>query len=593
MANLKTGLPLLIFSVFILISAELASQTGVISEKDIFKHISVLASDSVEGRFPGSSGDEKSVKYISEIMSSPGKNHQYVQNFEIITGVSAGKNNSLSINDTQVVFNKDFAPLSFSASGQLNAEVIFAGYGFDYNKGEISWNDYANINVKNKWVLLLRDEPLPATDGYDFKNILQDRDKVITAIDKGAAGVLLVSPTAFDKNDNLIEIKNPDGSVKVPVIHITRNIADKILSPSGHNIPELENKIITEKQPFSFNTGSFVNANTDIEIIKARTSNIYTIIEGNDPVLKNEYIVIGAHYDHLGFGGEGSNSRRPDTTAIHYGADDNASGVAAMLELADVLSYGNYKNSRSYILVAFGAEERGLLGSKYFIENPPVPLQNIKEMINLDMIGRLKPDNSLQIGGVGSSAEADSLLNLINKNFDFMLVLSPEGYGPSDHASFYAKDIPVFFVSTGAHTDYHTPEDKAEKINYKGMQLITGFIFSLVKELDNMPQPLTYKEAGPKAASGARHGGARKVSFGIMPDFAASDINGLRAEIVTPGKPAYAAGMKNGDIITAINGNPVGDIQEYMFRLGQLNPGDQVTVDVNRDGEKVVLIIQL
>ena len=222
-----------------------------------------------------------------------------------------------------------------------------------------------------------------ATDGYDFKNILQDRDKVITAIDKGAAGVLLVSPTAFDKNDNLIEIKNPDGSVKVPVIHITRNIADKILSPSGHNIPELENKIITEKQPFSFNTGSFVNANTDIEIIKARTSNIYTIIEGNDPVLKNEYIVIGAHYDHLGFGGEGSNSRRPDTTAIHYGADDNASGVAAMLELADVLSYGNYKNSRSYILVAFGAEERGLLGSKYFIENPPVPLQNIKEMINL------------------------------------------------------------------------------------------------------------------------------------------------------------------------------------------------------------------
>lgn len=593
MRSSKIGCFLFIPLLFLTFFVKLSAQNGVISEKDIFTHISVLASDSLAGRSPGSVGDEKSVKYISNALNLSEKSIPYIESFDIITGVSAGKNNVLAISEEQSVFEKDFVPLSFSANEQLNAEVVFAGYGFDYAKKETVWNDYAGIDVKNKWVLLLRDEPFFGNTDYDFKNLLSDRNKTMMAIDKGAAGVLLVSGTAFDKDDNLADIKNPNGTVKIPVFQITRATADKILAKSEFSISKLEAEIISAKKPMSFNTGVFVSAKSDVEIIKLSTSNIYTIIEGNDPVLKNEYIVIGAHYDHLGWGGDGSGSRRPDTVAIHYGADDNASGVSAVLEMADILSSGKLNNSRSYILVAFGAEERGLLGSKYFVENPPVPLQNIKAMINLDMIGRLREDNSLQISGVGSSVEADSLLNLINKEYNFKLVFSQEGYGPSDHASFYAKDIPVIYFSTGAHADYHTPEDKAEKINTVGIQTITEFIFALTRNLDKMPNSLTYKEAGPKTSSEAKHGGTRKISLGIMPDFAATDIGGLRAEIVTPGKPAYAAGMKNGDIITAINGNTVGDIQEYMFRLGQLNPGEQITVDVIRGDEKVVLVIQL
>ncbi len=593
MKSFKFGCFFFISLLFLTFSVKISAQNGVISEKDIFTHISVLASDSLDGRFPGSVGDGKSVKYISNALVLTEKTIPQIQNFEIITGVSAGTNNLLSVNGEQSVFKNDFIPLSFSASEQLNAEVVFAGYGFDYDKNEIIWNDYSNIDVKNKWVLLLRDEPFSENADYDFKNLLSDRNKTMLAIDKGAAGVLLVSGAVFEKDDNLAEIKNPNGTVKIPVFQITRATADKILAKSGFSISKLEAEIISAKKPKSFNTGITVNAKSDVELIRVNTSNIYTIIEGNDPILKNEYIVIGAHYDHLGLGGDGSGSRRPDTVAIHYGADDNASGVSSVLEMADILSSGKLNNSRSYILVAFGAEERGLLGSKYFVENPPVPLQNIKAMINLDMIGRLREDNSLQIGGVGSSIEADSLVNLINKDFNFKLVLSQEGYGPSDHASFYSKDIPVIYFSTGAHADYHTPEDKAEKINAAGIQTITEFIFALTRNLDKMPNALTYKEAGPKTSTGAKHGGSRKVSLGIMPDFGSTDIGGLRAEIVTPGKPAYASGMKNGDIITAINGNSVGDIQEYMFRLGQLNLGEQITVDVIRGEEKIVLLIQL
>ena len=316
------------------------------------------------------------------------------------------------------------------------------------------------------------------------------------------------------------------------------------------------------------------------------------ILPGDDPKLKNEYIILGAHFDHLGMGGPGSGSRALDTIGIHHGADDNASGVAMMLELAKKFSNTKDSHKRSIICLAFTGEEEGLLGSKHFTDEPGIDLSKVNVMINLDMVGRLNETNSLQISGVGT---AEGLKNLIYSKSDtsiIKLTLSEEGYGPSDHSSFYGKNIPVLFYFTGAHLDYHTPADTYDKINYKGMVKVSDLVFPVAKELASSNSRLKFKEAGPKAET-TRAAYRKGVTLGIMPDFAGVVKNGLRADFITPGKPAALGGMKKGDIIIAIDGKPVNNIQDYMFRMGQLKHGQTISIEVLRSDKKVVLVIQL
>jgi aminopeptidase YwaD len=316
------------------------------------------------------------------------------------------------------------------------------------------------------------------------------------------------------------------------------------------------------------------------------------MLPGEDPQLKSEYLILGAHFDHLGMGGPGSGSRALDTIGIHHGADDNASGVAMMLELAEKFAKTKGSHKRSIICISFSGEEEGLLGSKHFTDDPGIDLSKVNAMINMDMVGRLNDANNLQIGGIGTAA---GLKDLILENSDTSIIklsLSEEGYGPSDHSSFYGKNIPVLFYFTGAHMDYHTPTDTWEKINYKGMVEISALIFKVAEELALENSRLQFKEAGPKAEVN-RYPGRRGVTLGIMPDFAGVIKNGLRADFVTPGKPAALGGMKKGDIITAINGKTVNNIQDYMFRMGQLKHGQTISVEVLRDDNKVVLLIQL
>jgi hypothetical protein len=306
--------------------------------------------------------------------------------------------------------------------------------------------------------------------------------------------------------------------------------------------------------------------------------------------LKEQYIVIGAHYDHLGLGGRGSSSRMPDTIAIHNGADDNASGVSAMLELAGRLKANQQLLKRSVILVAFGAEEMGLLGSKYFVNHPPVDLSKIIAMINLDMVGRLDTARGIQIGGVGTSIEADSLIKLANAPVNFKLAVSREGSGPSDHSSFYGKNIPVFFITTGAHTYYHTPFDDVERINIRGLKSVSDFAYKLVMSVAEIPK-LTFREAGPKENATPSH--RFKVTLGFMPDFSSTDVEGVRVDFVTKGKAAERGGIKNGDIIKAIDGLAVKNIYDYMYRLSKLSKNQIISVELLRNGKKEVLIIQL
>jgi Zn-dependent M28 family amino/carboxypeptidase len=344
--------------------------------------------------------------------------------------------------------------------------------------------------------------------------------------------------------------------------------------------------------PSSFNTGITLAASTDIIQTKKQTQNVVAFLRGSDDILKNEYIIVGAHYDHLGMGGPGSGSRAVDTLAVHNGADDNASGVAGVLEIAEKMALGDQTNSRSIIFIAFGAEEMGLLGSKYFVNHSPVEIQNISAMFNFDMIGRFKPEEkALMIGGTGTSLSTEDILDSFADDLEFSLAYASEGFGASDHASFYAKDIPVFFITSGAHEDYHTPFDDADLLNYSGADQIAEFAYDLIFEVANRDEALVFQEAGPKQRTGGGRG--FKVVLGIMPDFASQENDGLGVDAVRKDGPAFRGGMLKGDKITALNGKPVSNIYDYMTRLKELESGQTITVDVIRNGEKMVLIVQL
>jgi aminopeptidase YwaD len=321
------------------------------------------------------------------------------------------------------------------------------------------------------------------------------------------------------------------------------------------------------------------------------TANVAMVLEGTDPVLKSEYVIVGAHFDHLGMGGPGSSSRNRDTVAIHPGADDNASGVTLLIEMAKRLASRKKGFPRSIVFVAFSGEELGLLGSRYFDAHLPVNNSNVNIMINMDMVGRMKEGNFLQAGGVGTATGLrDSVAALADTNL-LHITFTDEGSGPSDHFSFYADSIPVLFFTTGTHTDYHLPSDTWDKLNYDGMVLTADLMYKIISRSATNPVRYTFQLSGPQVQQpmGKRGG----VTLGIMPDVAGVVKNGLRADLVTPGKPAALGGMKKGDVIISIENKPVNDIYEYMKRLNELKAGQRVTVEVLRNGKKEILIIQL
>ncbi|MDA3906471.1 MAG: M20/M25/M40 family metallo-hydrolase [Bacteroidales bacterium] len=562
-----------------------------ITTKEINDHIKYLASESLKGRYPGTEESNTAAKYLKynfvegglELIGDKG-----FQKFEVVTAITAGEDNYLKFGENIGTLNVDFAPFAYTKNTSLETEVVFVGYGFVIETDSLQWDDYANIDVEGKWALILMGDPETDDMNSPFAKYAGERDKLITAKDNGALGVLFVNGPVFDKSDKLIGL-NFDKTLSnagIAVINIKRAFADLILQDV--TIEELEKEINDEHNSVSFLSGKTLEATTDVNQLKVETKNIVAFLEGNE--LKDEFIVLGAHWDHLGLGGPNSGSRVPDTTAVHYGADDNASGVAGIIEIAEKLSQQK-DLKRSVLIIAFGAEEMGLLGSSYFTNNPLFELNQLKAMVNLDMIGRLKDDNSIMISGTGTSAKGEALLSSLNADSIFAISMQPEGFGASDHASFYAKDIPVFFLSSGAHDDYHTPFDSPERINLEGAKSISDYTYELMLNLISREENLTFQEAGPKKrASGSRR---FKVTFGIMPNFTSTENNGLGVDGVSKGGPAEAAGMKKGDRIVAINGLPVTNIYEYMSRLSKLEAGTMVTVDVIRNEEKVVLLLNL
>ncbi|MCX6253070.1 MAG: M20/M25/M40 family metallo-hydrolase [Bacteroidia bacterium] len=581
----------------VLVILFLSSCTGnrEVTTKELQNEIKYLSSDSLKGRLTGSPGDSLAAEFIRNKLTSYGLNPlsgDGFQRFRVTKRVVPGKANSLSINGINYSLDKDFMPLAFSSNSGLESEVIFAGYGFNINGDSVKWNDYTGLDVKGKWVMVLRADPESENTKSPYIPFSGDRDKALLAKDMGAAGVLLISGPAFDPQDTFESLNSNDFSVDIPVLRIKKEVADIILSKSKTTIAVLEKKLNGTRKPAGFSTKVTINGHAEIVRETTNTRNVVMLLPGEDNQLKNEYIIIGAHFDHLGMGGPGSPSRSPDTIGIHHGADDNASGVAMMLELAEKFAMTKGSHKRSIICIAFTGEEEGLFGSKHFTDDPGIDLSKVNVMINLDMVGRLNDTSKLQISGVGTATGLKDLIYSKSDTSVIKLTLSDEGYGPSDHSSFYGRNIPVLFYFTGAHLDYHTPSDTYDKINYTGMVKISDLIFGVAEELASSTSRLQFKESGPKAET-VRYRRGKGVTLGIMPDFAGVVKNGLRADFVTPGKPAALGGMQKGDIIKFINGKPVNNIQDYMFRMGQLKHGQTISVEVLRNNKKVVLLIQL
>jgi hypothetical protein len=583
-----------LFAAILLVSC---SNTGSrnVTTNELRNHIKYLSSDSLKGRLTGTSGDSLAAEYIKKELTSYGLlplSGDGLQRFKVTDKVMPGKDNFLSFNGQTYSPGNDFEPTAFSENKSLKSEVVFAGYGFNINNDSLKWNDYDRTDVKSKWVIIMRGDPEPDNSKSKFAPFSGDRDKSLLAKDMGAGGVLLVSGENLDKEDRFEPLAKGEYSVGIPVFRIKRGVADAILAKSKTKLNDLEKRLNSGRKPHSFLTATIIDAKSEIIQNMANTRNVIMEIPGEDAMLKNEYLIFGAHFDHLGMGGPGSSSRKPDTIGVHHGADDNASGVAMLIELAGKFAGTKNTHKRTLVFVSFSGEEEGLWGSKYFADHPGIDLSKVDVMINMDMVGRLKDTKDLQIGGVGTAENMQKKAEALCDTSLLKLAFTEEGSGPSDHSSFYAKDIPVLFFTTGAHTDYHTPSDTWEKINYKGMVTISDIIFKLASELASDTSKLHFKEAGPKTEV-IRGYMRRGVTFGIMPDFAGVVKNGLRADLVTPGKPAANAGMKKGDIITSIDGKQVNNIQDYMFRLNQLKKGQVVSVEILRNNKKEVLIVQL
>ena len=585
-----------IISIFILFSFWAQAQQPQLAIQQMQEQMRYLASDELKGRFPGTPEDQLAADYIREAFLKAGLTplaDNGFQYFSVVTSVEATEDNKLTVNGTVGVFEQDFSLYAFSSNATVEAEVVFAGYGLVLDLDSLQWNDFEGLNVKNKWVLVLEGDPEPDNNDSPFIPFATIRNKALNAKDQGAAGLLVVGGSQNDPKDEITPLlfERSVISAGLPVIDLKRSWADSILLANMLSVDSLEILAGNGKSSLQNIDNTVIKATTVLERQEVKTQNIVFMIEGTDPELKDEVVVLGAHYDHLGMGGQGSGSRVPDTIAPHYGADDNASGTVGIMQLASQLAAMDQKPRRSLVVVAFGAEELGLLGSAYFAKNVPFETKAVQAMVNFDMIGRLNEARAVVIGGTGTSTESEGLLDQLKSVHDLQLSYSPEGFGASDHASFYAQNIPVFFISTGAHGDYHTPADTWDKINYEGMVEVLSFSEDLLLELLNRDERLSFQEAGPKQRTTGRRG--FKVTLGIMPDFTSTATDGLGVGGVTKGGPADRAGMLKGDKIVGINGMPVGTIYDYMNRLKQLKAGERANVDVMRGSEKVILIIEL
>lgn len=589
-----------ILFLLVLVGASPAAQ-DIITADALLEQVRILASPPMTGRGVGTPGIERAAEYIAREFRAaglkPGGTEGYRQPFEVISGVQVGTKTWMRVvrggsdqDGSAIIPHASFSPFGFSEDGVMEGDVVFAGYGI--TAPELDYDDYAGVDVAGKIVLVMTHEPRERDEKSPFRDpnayrYTEVRYKAINAREHGARAVIIVEDPLSHRGEpeELFAMRGVAGGSRAGIVAMNarRQVADRFLRPTGKTVIELQREIDQTLHPHSLPIPD-VRVAIQVELIEERgtAANIIGVLPGSDPVLRETAVVVGAHYDHLGLGGEYSlaPSRYGE---VHPGADDNASGTAGLILLAKAFARrGGAK--RTLVFAAFSAEELGIVGSSYYAKAPPIPLQETMAMVNLDMIGRLT-HRTLYVFGVKTGQEFAALIDEVNRDHGLTLKLGAGGYGPSDHTSFYARKVPVIFFFTGPHADYHRPSDTVDKINGDGLADVTRLVYQITDRLANRPELVTYVEVKePPPTGGGRGYGAY---FGSIPDFGSQEETGVRLSGVRPGSPAEKAGLQGGDVLVQMAGVRVKNLHDLVFVLRSKRAGDTVEVVFVRNGQEI------
>ncbi|HEV2196605.1 MAG TPA: M20/M25/M40 family metallo-hydrolase [Candidatus Acidoferrum sp.] len=577
--------------------------------QEFLEPIKFLASDELKGRGNGTLELDRAAEYIAQRfrkfgLKASGDDHSFFQRFSLVVGAKLGGKNSATFaqgtSSTPLKVSQDYVPLSFSANTTVTAPLVFSGYGI--TAPEYHYDDYEGLDVNGKAVIVLRHEPQENDEhsvflGKQLTAHAEIVNKAINARNHGAAAMILVRDLGNhpDQSDELLRFEEISGpqEMSIPVIQVKVDEVNRWLKPSGQTIDDLRQAIDKDLSNHSapLEASARLKLSVDIERIHRAVSNVVGVLPGSDASLAGQYIVVGAHYDHLGLGDQ--NSLAPSQRGqVHHGADDNASGVSGVLELADVLSHTSPRPRHSIVLVNFAGEELGLLGSAYYTEHPPFPINQTIAMINLDMIGRVA-NNRLYVSGTGTSPGFQQIAQDANRALGFDLNYSASGYGASDHTSFTTHEVPVFFFFSGLHSDYHKPSDTWDKIDAANGARVVELVSNVVAGLDALNEKPQYVRVAEPATSITGGGGGYGPYFGSIPDFGQVEHGGVKFADVRDGSPAGKAGFKAGDVLIEFDGKPIDNLYDFTYALRAHKAGDKVIVTVLRGNEKITREVTL
>jgi hypothetical protein len=563
-----------------------------------------LTSDEVEGRGPGTAGIDLAASFIAGSFHGSGLSPlpdmaDYFQRFDLTTTDGVAPDTTFAIGSKVLKLKDEYNPVSLSAEGSFDGQAVFVGYGI--TSQEKNYDDYAGVDAKGKIVVAWRFEPADKAGksrftGKDWSDLAHLDAKAKNAADHGAIALVLMNPPLFKGSDAVMPFAREymGQTVAIPFVHVKRSIGLDLLQKGLETDPAaLQEQIDSQLKPQSLPLKDIrLTAKIAVKRTVRHLRNVMTMVPGAGPHA-DEYVVVGGHYDHLGRGGFGSLS--PLSKEIHHGADDNASGTAAVMELAREFAArakAGHPPERSILFVTFSAEEEGLIGSAYFVNHPPVPLDKIIAMLNLDMVGRLR-DESLFVGGAGTAASLEHMIESADHGFPLKIKdMGKGGRGPSDHMSFSMKKIPVLFFFTGLHADYHRPTDTLDKINFNGMAEIVEFSSRVINQMTTMPREPYITAADAHSMSvgmdSGETAGVRRATLGVVPSYGdETGIKGVRITGTSPGSPAEAAGLQDGDVITGYNDKPLDSLMELSNRLAAGKSGDKVKLVILRNGKEV------
>ena len=581
------------------------TQVASVDPQRYLNDVKLLTEPKMEGRGDGSKGLARAEHVLEARYKSlglePAGSHGYFQPFAVTTGAKLKGKNRLVFengkNNTDLKLERDYVPLSFSRSAVEAAPLVFAGFGI--TAPEFDYDDYAGMEVKDKFVVVLRYEPkgfVAKTMSASLTRHAGIVTKAINARNHGAKGVILVNGQLNEGEEDVLtrfgSVSGPE-DVGILLVQVKNAAADEWFRAAGKSLQQVQVAINTTTKPASFAFPDSMQVSLAVAIENTRTTvnNVLAYMPGKT----DEYVVLGAHYDHLGRGT--FDSLAPSQIGqIHPGADDNASGTAGLLELARVLSPLKGQLDRGILFASFAGEELGLLGSAAWVKDPTKPLDKAVAMLNMDMIGRIR-DNKVYVGGVGTGSDFQKILEQARGDSPLKFEISPGGYSSSDHTSFVMKRIPVLFFFSGLHSDYHKPSDTWDKINSGSAAMLVNIVARAAVELASEPGKPTFVEviennphAGlPVSGSG---GGGYGPYFGSIPDFGQTE-NGVRFSDVKPGSPAAKAGLRAGDVLIQFASKPVKNLYDFTDALRSSKVGDVVPVTVLRDGKELKVEVKL